>query len=100
MELYTGTRTTLWRAVHVWEAVVKRFKFHFRRIGGDVRLTFEELTTTLTQIKACLNTRKLTPMPNSEEGIDALTPGHFLIGHLLESLPDPPSSLHQISLLW
>ena len=83
----------------LWEAVVKSFKHHFRRIVGDVRLTFEEVTTTLAQIEACLNSRPLMPLPAPEEGIEALTPGYFLVGHPLMSLPDPPSSLHPISLL-
>ena len=47
---------------------------------------------TLAQIEACLNSRPMTPMPNPEEGIEALTPGHFLIGAPLEALPDPPAS--------
>ena len=84
----------------LWEVAVKRFKHHFRHIVGDVHLTFEELTNTLAQIEACLNSRPLVPLPAPEEGIEALTPGHFLIGRPLTSLPDPPSSLHLISLLW
>ena len=83
----------------LWEATVKSFKYHFRQNVGDVCLTFEKLTTTLAQIEACLNTRPLMPMPDSEEVIEALTPGHFLIGFLLESLRDPSSSLQPILLL-
>ena len=83
----------------LWEAAVKSFKHHFKRVVGDVRLNFEELTTTLAQIEACLNSRPLTPMPNPEEGIEALTPGHFLIGAPLEALPDPPDSYRPIPLL-
>ena len=60
-----------------------------RRIVGNVKLTFEELTTMLTQIEACLNSRPLVAMPNDNDGVKPLTPGHFLIGHPLESLPDP-----------
>ena len=83
----------------LWEAAVKSFKHHFRRIVGDVRLTFEELTTTLAQIEACLNSRPLVPLPAPEEGMEVLTAGHFLVGRPLTSLPDPPSSLRPISLL-
>ncbi|XP_055542843.1 uncharacterized protein LOC129728429 [Wyeomyia smithii] len=35
----------------VWEAGVKQVKFHLTRIVGDRRLSYEELYTTLTQIK-------------------------------------------------
>ena len=83
----------------LWEAAVKRMKFHLRRIVADLKLTFEELTTILTQIEACLNSRPLTPLPDSEEGFDALTPGHFLVGRPLESLPDPSSAQGSLSLL-
>ena len=89
------------RAPHfggIWEAAVKSLKLHLRRVVGDVKLSFEELATVLAQIEACLNSRPLVP-PSGSEGVDALTPGHFLIGRLLELLPDPPSSFGSPSLL-
>ena len=49
---------------------------------------FEELSTLLTQIEACLNSRPLVPFPGDDDGIEALTPGHFLIGQPLQALPD------------
>ena len=67
---------------------MKSLKRHFRRIVGDVRLTFEQLATILAQVEACLNSRPLTPLPQPEDGIEVLTPGHFLIGRPLEALPD------------
>ena len=39
----------------VWEAVVRSFKGRLRKVAGDVRLTYEELSTILNQIEACLN---------------------------------------------
>ncbi len=71
----------------------EEYETHLKRIVGDVKLTFEELTTVLSQIEACLNSCPLIPMLGVEEdGIEALTPGHFLIGRPLESFPDSSSS--------
>ena len=72
----------------LWEAAVKSVKTHLRRIVRNVKLTFEEFTTVLSQIEACLNSRPLVPLLNDEDGIEALTPGHFLIGRPLVALPD------------
>ena len=83
----------------LWEAAVKSFKAHLRRVVGNVKLTFEELTTVLTQIEACLNSRPLVALPLDDDGIEALTPGHFLIGRPLEALPDPALAYRSISLL-
>jgi len=58
-----------------------------------------EFTTVLTQIEACLNSRLLIPLPSAEDGIEALIPGHFLIGRPLESIPDPSFSYRSVSLL-
>ena len=83
----------------LWEAAVKSFKTHLRRIVASVKLTFEEMTTVLTQIEACLNSRPLTPLTSNSDGIEALTPGHFLIGRPLMALPDSAFSYRQVSLL-
>ena len=64
----------------LWEAAVKSLKRHFWRIAGDIHLTFEELATILSQVEICLNSRPLTFLPQPEDGIKVLTPGHFLIG--------------------
>ena len=65
------------------------FQFHFRCIVGDVKLTYEEAYTILTQIEGCLNSLPLVYTGNStEDGLEVLTPGHFLIGQPLMSLPD------------
>ena len=58
-----------------------------------------KLTTVLSQIEACLNSRPLTPLPDADDGIEALTPGHFLVGGPLEALPDPSQSYRPISLI-
>ena len=83
----------------LWEAAVRSMKIHLRRIVSEVKLTFEELTTVLAQVEACLNSRPLVALPADDDGIDALTPGHFLIGRPLEALPDPPDASKSLSLL-
>ncbi|XP_033229487.1 uncharacterized protein LOC117181027 [Belonocnema kinseyi] len=73
----------------LWEAAVKSTKFHLRRVIGDSTLTFEEMTTLLTQIEACLNSRPLRAQSDDPTDISALTPGHFLIGASLNAVPEP-----------
>ncbi|XP_046145696.1 uncharacterized protein LOC123989024 [Osmia bicornis bicornis] len=72
-----------------WEAAVRSVKHHLWRTIGDTLLTFEELTTLLTQIEAILNFRPLCPLAEDPEDPSALTPGHFLIGDALTSVPEP-----------
>ncbi|UYV61064.1 hypothetical protein LAZ67_1003288, partial [Cordylochernes scorpioides] len=71
----------------LWEAGIKSVKYHLRRIVGKTKLTFEELTTVLTQIEACLNSRPLYPLTDDLEDLNALTAGHFLIGMPLTAVP-------------
>ncbi|XP_069968405.1 uncharacterized protein [Bactrocera oleae] len=73
----------------IWEAGVKSMKYHLKRIIGDNTLTYEELTTLLTQIEAVLNSRPLYTTGEDCEDNSILTPGHFLIGRSLVSAPEP-----------
>lgn len=73
----------------LWEAGVKSIKYHLRRILTG-SLTFEEMTTTLCEIEACLNSRPLTPIDTSDpDSPEPLTPGHFLIGEAPVTIPSP-----------
>ena len=58
----------------LWEAAVKSFKTHVKKILGKVKLNFEEISTVLTQVKAWLNSRPLTPLPESSDALEVLTP--------------------------
>lgn len=63
----------------LWEAGVKSVKYHLRRCIEHQTLTFEEMTTLLCRIEACLNSRPLAPLSDYLDGYLPLTPGHFLI---------------------
>ena len=78
---------------------MKTMKRHLRRIVSDVKLTFEELSTVLAQIEACMNSRPIAPLPSEDDALEPLTPGHFLIGKAIESLPDPSTSFRPLSTL-
>ncbi|XP_055313219.1 uncharacterized protein LOC129574779 [Sitodiplosis mosellana] len=71
----------------LWEAGVKSIKTHLKRMG-KTNFTYEEFTTLLTQIEACLNSRPLCPLNDDPTNLDVLTPGHFLVGSSLLAPPD------------
>lgn len=79
-----------------WEAAVKSLKFHLKRVIGETFLTYEEMTTLLHQVEAVLNSRPMSPLSEDPADLTALTPGHFLIGEALTSIPAP--SLSEIPL--
>lgn len=72
----------------LWEAAVRSMKQHLHRILGDQKLTYEEFTTLLTKIEACMNSRPICPLTEDpEEFYSYLTPGHFLTGSPMLTLP-------------
>ncbi|XP_075150551.1 uncharacterized protein LOC142224655 [Haematobia irritans] len=72
----------------LWEAAVKSFKMHFKKVTQNHKYTFEEFTTLLTRIEAVLNSRPLSPITENSCELLALTPGHFLRGAPLVSVPE------------
>lgn len=70
------------------EAAVKTMKNHLKRTVGNAALTGIEMATILTQIEAIMNLRPLTPVSDDPRDLEALTPGHFLIGSSIVSLPE------------
>ncbi|XP_071580298.1 uncharacterized protein, partial [Temnothorax nylanderi] len=72
----------------LWEAGVKSFKHHLRRVTGARTLSRSEFVTLLCKIEACLNSRPISPLSDDPSDYTALTPGHFLIGRPLTSVPE------------
>lgn len=76
----------------LWESAVKSMKNHLIKACKTTILNFEELSTLLCQIEACLNSRPLTPLSSDPSDVRALTPGHFLIGVPLLEIPESENS--------
>ena len=84
----------------VCESAVRSIKTILKRMLLPLKLTFKEFPTILSQTETCLKSHSLTPANSpDDDGIAALTPGHFLIGRPLMSLPDLQLLYKSISLL-
>ncbi|GFV22577.1 integrase catalytic domain-containing protein [Trichonephila clavipes] len=73
----------------LWDAGVKSVKHHLKRVIGNLHFTFEEFETIMIQVEGILNSRPLTLLSSDADYFDVLTPGHFLIGRPITSIPEP-----------
>ena len=84
----------------LWEATVKAAKSLLQKLLRTQRLTWEEHYSILTDVEATLNSRPLCPLETMPtDGIEVLTPGHFLIGRPLIAPPAKLLSNSSISTL-
>lgn len=83
---YIPPRSPHWGGL--WEAAIKSAKYHIIRMLGDSHYVFEQFATILAQIEAIMNSRPLFPLSSDPHDLQPLTPGHFLIGAPLVTLPD------------
>lgn len=72
----------------LWKSAVKSIKHHLIRQIGNAVLTLEELYTILSRIEACLNSHALSPLSSDPSDLNVLTPGYFLVGGSMTSLPE------------
>ncbi|XP_055928182.1 uncharacterized protein LOC129959388 [Argiope bruennichi] len=82
----------------LWEANIGAMKRILLKVTKSTVLTFDELTTLVTQIEAVLSSIQLCPLSADPADLQPFTPGHFLVGAPLLSIPEPSDSLTNISL--
>jgi hypothetical protein len=68
----------------LWEASVKPFKCHLKKIVRNLLLVL---------IEACLHSHPLTQMSNDPVDLEPITPRHILIGHPLIAPTEPDLQL-------
>ena len=82
----------------LWEAAVKSAKILLWKILGTQTLTVEEYASVLSDVEATLNSHPLCVLNSlPEDGMEVLTPGHFLIGRPLTAPPQQPMEELQLS---
>ena len=102
---YLAVQGTQWKwnppgAPHfggIWESGVKSTKHHIRRVVGESVLTFSEMSTLLSRIGACLNSRPLLPLTDEVSDTNYLTPAHFLIQRKSYLVPENDYTQENIS---
>ncbi|GBN08256.1 hypothetical protein AVEN_73978-1 [Araneus ventricosus] len=73
-------------------------KFHLRRAIGAQILIYEEFSTSLFQIEACLNSRPLVPVSSDPDDLSVATPANILIGSTLDAILERDVSKFKIQL--
>ncbi|XP_046856074.1 uncharacterized protein LOC124449168 [Xenia sp. Carnegie-2017] len=74
-----------------FERMIGLVKVCLRKVLGNAKLTFDELTTVLAEAEAKLNSRPLT-YEYEEVNSEVLTPAHLVYGRRIVTLPDSKDS--------
>ena len=70
-----------------FERMVQLMKRCLRKLVGQAKLTYEELTTGMAEVELILNSRPLTYMSSTDLD-EPITPSHLILGRRLLDLPD------------
>ena len=74
-----------------FERLVKSVKLSLKKCLRNARLNYDELSTTLVEVLALLNSRPLTYVYDEFE--EPLTPSHLVIGRRILSMPSKNYSI-------
>jgi len=73
-------------------------KLLLTKVVGPHNLFIHKLYSITVEIEAVLNRRPLIPHDSApDNGIEVLTPAHFLVSKALKSVPAPDLSTHNIN---
>lgn len=64
----------------IYEAAVKIAKHHIKRVMGAKHYVYDDFLTFLLKVEAILNSRPLYALSDDPSDVQAVTPGHALIG--------------------
>ena len=71
----------------LWESAVRLAKSHLKRVVGKHLLTFEELSTVLTEVECILNSRPLIEISDDPTDLEVLTPAMLIASKRIRYLP-------------
>lgn len=71
----------------MFKCMVQMIKQCLKKMIGRARLIYDELVTTVTEVKGIINSRPLFYV-SSDDLEEPLTPAHVLSGQRLLNLPD------------
>lgn len=86
----------------LWEAAVKSFKYHLKRIVGSQPMSKDALTQIAIQIEGCLNSRPLWPLSDDPSDMQVITPADLFLGKpiLAQPLAEYVSEVPKNRLSW